>query len=146
MRARPTAVLAIMVLAAMAAWPRLAHAETIFPDVPAWTSPVEDTRSVTLGDVDGDGDLDLVRACLDLATTLSLNVGGTFASAPAWIGPIEPTRGGVALGDVDGDGDLDLVRGNNIGGATLYLNAGGVFESVYTDLVGRGGLDGEAVG
>jgi len=130
MAAWQTAASALVALATLTARPQAARAvETIYRDVPAWTSPAQDTRGITLGDVDGDGDLDLIRACLNLPTTLTLNIGGVFASTPAWSGPVEPTRC-VALGDVDGDGDLDLVRGNNSGGgATLYLNSGGVFES-----------------
>lgn len=117
---------------AMAAWvatpaPSCAS-ETLFPDVPAWTSPVAETRGIAIGDVDGDGDLDVVRGSFSDPTTLTLNGNGVLATSPVWSGPVEPTRC-IALGDVDGDGDLDLVRGNNAFGSTLYLNTGGSFET-----------------
>ncbi|MFD1874825.1 malectin domain-containing carbohydrate-binding protein [Hymenobacter bucti] len=53
---------------------------------------------ILLGDLDSDGDLDLVTS-----GGVRLNNGGTF-------GNLEPAGlGGTAVGDVDGDGDLDLV-------------------------------------
>jgi hypothetical protein len=53
---------------------------------------------ILLGDLDNDGDLDLITS-----GGVRLNSGGTF-------GPQQPAGlGGAALGDVDGDGDLDLV-------------------------------------
>ncbi|NIO02248.1 MAG: hypothetical protein GTO42_08905 [Candidatus Latescibacteria bacterium] len=100
----------------------------IFSTTPVWSSgPLNFTNSVALGDVNGDGDLDLVCGNGG-SNTLYLNQSGLFSTTPAWVSGPGNTTTAVALGDVDGDGDLDLVCGNS-GVNTLYLNEGGIFAS-----------------
>ncbi len=80
--------------------------------------------SVDTGDLDGDGDLDLVRAYFHEGTiSVLLNNGdGTFANDVRYEAGFEPAS--VAIGDLDDDGDLDLVVSSG-GGANLDGNLPG---------------------
>lgn len=88
-------------------------------------------REAALGDLDGDGDLDVYAAALeprresqgDAADRVLLNDGkGAFIDSGLRLGNSDSTA--VALGDVDGDGDLDALVGISDGGE-LWKNQGG---------------------
>ena len=86
------------------------------------------TNIFLTGDVDGDGDLDIVagndgarnRLYLNNGTSDPFNgvVGQRFGSRPAF------KTMGLALGDIDRDGDLDIVTGNENEVNSLLLNNG----------------------
>ncbi|GAB4036101.1 beta strand repeat-containing protein [Spirosoma gilvum] len=85
------------------------------------------TLGVSVGDVDNDGDLDLLAAG---STTVNLytNNGAASFSAPTAI-TIGANASSLSMGDVDGDGDLDFVVANSDAGgagstASLRLNNG----------------------
>jgi hypothetical protein len=90
---------------------------------------------VALGDVDADGDLDLVASDKSIASsaannTVSVRLNGGNASGSntgIFSGGYNPEVGmqpqSVALGDVDGDGDLDLLATNYASGTvSVRLN------------------------
>ncbi|MCP4537493.1 MAG: hypothetical protein GY832_10135 [Chloroflexi bacterium] len=69
-------------------------------------------KSVAWGDVDGDGDLDLIAGTEYGRNALYRNDGSGFAEIPGALGSFEEISEYVAWGDIDGDGDLDLVVAN----------------------------------
>jgi hypothetical protein len=96
------------------------------------------TTGIVFGDVDGDGDLDLLTANIGSNTvSLRLNNGqGGFSGTQEVAvgnGPLN-----VALGDVDGDGDLDLATPNiNQNTVSVRLNNGqGSFSGSQEVVVG----------
>ncbi|MBO0698941.1 MAG: VCBS repeat-containing protein, partial [Zavarzinella sp.] len=91
--------------------------------------------SVALGDVDGDGDLDIVTAnrTSNSIAVLKNNGTGTFA-APIFM-PVGQTPTDLVLGDFNGDGALDVAVSHNglnstNRGVTVRLNTGaGTFQA-----------------
>ncbi len=87
-------------------------------------------RSMTLGDIDGDGDLDLVTTNGDYLYVFGNNGSGTFTQLvnytnSASFQPVYNAVENVTLADVDNDGDLDaLATLRNAGVVGVRLNNG----------------------
>ncbi|MEM7202548.1 MAG: VCBS repeat-containing protein [Planctomycetota bacterium] len=101
-----------------------------FRDATAGRLPADGDRSeaVALGDVDADGDLDLVTAnAVGQQNRLYLNDGsGIFTDVTGAQFPVDGDRSyGIVLADVDRDGDLDAIFANTSRQQNrLYLNDG----------------------
>jgi len=117
------------------------------------------TRSIALGDVDGDGDLDVLVGAAGQNRLGLNNAAGVFADATSQLpAALDETRS-VALGDVDGDGDLDAFIANGVSPGwqvnSLLLNDGSGFfvdatsqlplqaNNNYTTAVALGDVDGD---
>jgi hypothetical protein len=91
--------------------------------------------SVTWGDYDNDGDLDLLLIGYDdnaqshsLSKMYRNDGGNQFVD----IGELVPPIGGaIAWGDYDNDNDLDILQGNEI-----YQNNGGSFSPIHPAVIG----------
>ena len=98
-----------------------------------WSADPEATVSLSrgsnsvpaLGDVDGDGDLDLVSGESSGELNLWLNVGTKFSpefvlATDRWGEVDAGRRSAPVLADWDGDGDTDLLLGSESEGVTLW--------------------------
>jgi hypothetical protein len=92
---------------------------------------IAEYRTVATGDLDSDGDLDILLGNTWFGLEMFINQGGaqggetglfytgkTFSGGDIWGGP-HP----IGLGDLDSDGDLDIVTGNCCGGLMMHENA-----------------------
>jgi len=77
---------------------------------------------LALGDLDLDGDLDVVIANMDRPNEVWLYNDGNFIDSGLHLGNATEMSSMPALGDLDGDGDLDIVFGRFRGGAEIWLN------------------------
>jgi FG-GAP-like repeat len=94
-----------------------------FPRLPV---AIEQTVAMLPGDIDGDGDLDLIVLNRGQDKVLMNSGAGFFTDETSLRFPdTDDTSRAGGLADLDGDGDLDLVVGNSRGeAAALYFNDG----------------------
>jgi len=94
-------------------------------------------RSVVIGELDGDGILDVVvaNAQSDDVSVLLGNGDGTFAAQQTYPAGIAPQS--VAISDLDGDGISDLAVANLIGNVSILIGGGdGTFAAEQTFVAG----------
>lgn len=117
-----------LLLTCVAAQAQSSFRVTRFADWPATTSPA----MLAKGDIDGDGDLDLLVANDYWAVTVLINDGnGMLAdeTATRFASPTSLDNHCIDLVDIDGDGDLDCLLGNEdfVPNYVCRNNGAGVF-------------------
>ncbi|EIE50718.1 FG-GAP-like repeat-containing protein [Salipiger aestuarii] len=102
--------------------------------------PFWEGRSVTSGDIDQDGDVDLVIASTEAGLYLYRNEGGVFSRIDADMGVLADLPVfNAALVDVDNDGWRDMVVATYRGGNYLWRNVDGSFGAAPPEPIAAGG-------
>ncbi|RLS25448.1 MAG: hypothetical protein DWH70_05185 [Planctomycetota bacterium] len=110
---------------------------TFQTQVPFSTGSNSSPRSVALGDVNGDGKLDIITANNNAGASVLLGNGnGIFQTQSTFSTGISPRA--VTLGDVNGDGKLDIITANNgdASASVLLGNGNGTFQGQQTFATG----------
>jgi hypothetical protein len=105
-----------------------------------------DTTSVALGDLDGDGDLDLVDGNVGAQGNRVWTNDGTGQFTDSLQTLDTGSTWEIALGDLDDDGDLDMVAGNVGGANRVWTNDGAGTFSDSGQALGSSNTEGVAVG
>ncbi|MCP4713136.1 MAG: hypothetical protein GY869_31280, partial [Planctomycetes bacterium] len=110
------------------------------------TADVDVTADLSIGDVDGDGYLDIIAGNTD-GSKLYLNDGNANFGADVGIFGGNPAAYSVAMADIDGDGGLDLIAGRS-GQNRYYRNPpkAAIGNFVWDDLNANGEQDGSEPG
>jgi hypothetical protein len=122
--------------------------DTVLQRYPGWISDeVGASMCVTWGDIDNDGDLDLVFTNGgNFPNRIYINSGNSIATSAGWTSTDNSRYGNtIVLGDTDGDGFLDLgvADNNQLGGSgnlKIYHNTSGVMSTTpfWQSYVGYG--------
>ncbi len=107
------------------------------------------TMSAAIGDLNGDGELDIVHGKPDGPVVMLGRGDGTFVPASDGAWPVHPDGTGIASGivltDLDGDGDLDGIMTDRFHAPARYSNRGDGTFDVSWDL-GEAFVDGGQIG
>ncbi|WKZ56153.1 MAG: FG-GAP-like repeat-containing protein [Bdellovibrionota bacterium] len=88
--------------------------------------------SVTLGDVNGDGNLDVITGSSAGTIHLNLGTGTNVLGATSSVGSTSGAISSVKVGDFNGDSKLDIAAGSNAALGTFLGNGAGAFSVGFT--------------
>ena len=107
----------------------------VFTALGAPLATANNPYAVTVGDLDGDGDLDIATSNSGNSSISVFRNDGSGAFTPASGSPfaVGVSPGGVVMGDFDEDGDLDLSTAN-FGSSTtsILINTAALYSVVFT--------------